>query len=241
MLRFTSVTRWFVALMIVSWQSAALAADLPTADEILRIHRANKERLAQLHLRLVQRYETTEASCRHAQKQAALKEQFLKGVDRQNPDNTVITGADGKRIDPALIRLIIPELEREVATLRGQSKPFQVIRPMEFFQNGDDYQFRTPLDNVTTAAELAAWRISRPSSHGRDAANQLPQHFHLFAIRESQARGVLVAPSRRPRGLCYAQAPDRRESGSLTTLHGRDAPALGHAAPDRRLFLPIGG
>ena len=80
-------------------------------------------------------------------------------MDRQNPDNTVFTGADAKRIDPALIRLIIPELEREVATLRGQSKPIQVIRPMEFFQNGDDYQFRTPLHNLTTAAELAAWRF----------------------------------------------------------------------------------
>ena len=49
MVRSTSGIRLFVALMIVSWQSAALAADLPTADEILRIHRTNKERLSQLH------------------------------------------------------------------------------------------------------------------------------------------------------------------------------------------------
>lgn len=162
MLRSKSGIRLFFVLIAASWHATVWAAELPTADEILRIHLANKDRLSQLHLQLVQRYETTEASCRNARKRADEKQKFITMASQMTAadamvqiDGKVIEGEDALR----LLQPMLAEAKKEIARL-SRLRPFQFIQPMELFLNGDDYQFRQAVNHFKTDEELAAWHFA---------------------------------------------------------------------------------
>ncbi len=161
MLRSKSGVRLFL-LFMASWQPAVWAANSPTADEILQIHRTNKDRLSQLHMQLVQRYETTEASCREARKQAEEKQRFINIASQMTPadamvqiDGKVVKGEEALR----LLQPMLAEAKKEIARLPSP-KPFQTIRPMELFLDGDNYQLRQPVNHFNTDEQLAAWRFA---------------------------------------------------------------------------------
>jgi len=152
-------TRLLLILIASSWQSTAAAANLPTATEVLRIHQTNRERLSRLHLQLVYREETTEASCRRAQKQADEKEKFIAVVSQMTAADAALQYGEKKLQGEEALRLLqvmIPEMKEEVANLRSRSRPFAIVRPLEWFADGDDYQCRQPLLSTRTE-ELAAW------------------------------------------------------------------------------------
>jgi hypothetical protein len=57
MLRSEALRRLALVCLTILWPSLLAAAELPTAAEILKIHRANKERLAHLHLQVTHEFE----------------------------------------------------------------------------------------------------------------------------------------------------------------------------------------
>jgi thiol-disulfide isomerase/thioredoxin len=139
----------------------AVAADLPTAEAVLKIHRENRARFSRVHLQLVQSYETTDAQCRRAQKDADEKERILKLLKAAGPSDRTLK-VDGKPVEGAEAARIMEylsgaEAQQTIKHLRAQSKPFRLIDPMEFFQDGDQYQFRMPVIRPKTDAELQAW------------------------------------------------------------------------------------
>lgn len=154
--------RMLLALWLVSCHTALHGAELPTAEQVLQIHRQNRLRLGHLHLQLVHRYETTEASVRAAQKAADEKQKFVAAVSQMTQGNAVLH-VDGKLITgEEALRLLQPMLadaKKELARL-PKLKPFQMLQPMELFFDGDDYQFREPLGHLKTEEELAAWRFA---------------------------------------------------------------------------------
>jgi thiol-disulfide isomerase/thioredoxin len=139
------------------------AADLPTAETILRIHRENKAQLSQLHLQCVHHYETTDAHCRTAQKQADEKERVFKLI-QQSKSETPTFQVDGKPVEGTEAKRLLEYLggaaaEEEIKHLRLQSKPFRTNDPMEFFIRGNEYQFRKPLNPPRDEAQLTEWRF----------------------------------------------------------------------------------
>ena len=146
-----------------SLSGVARAADLPTAEAILKIHRENKARLSQLHLQCVHHYETTEAHCRWAQKEADEKERVFKLLRQAKPEEPKIE-VEGKPVEGAELKHLIEMLsgataERDINNLRLQAKPYRSSSPMEFFIRDDEYQFRKPLKHPDGEAELLAWKF----------------------------------------------------------------------------------
>ena len=80
-----------------AWPLAAIAAELPTADEILQIHRANKERLSHLHLQLVHVEQRTDAWARNNVK-AADRSEAIVDVYQKNPAAFQVFDAAGTPI-----------------------------------------------------------------------------------------------------------------------------------------------
>lgn len=155
-----------LGIIVVAHCSVLLAAALPTADEILAIHQANRQKLAQLHLQLVHTYETTEATCKAAQKEATEKETLLSLFTQTKPDDLAIE-VNGKTLRGAEAAQMLTQAgltgnaqKNEIKRLRNQTKPFRTIQPMELFLSGQQYQFRQPLKNLKTDEELAAWTFS---------------------------------------------------------------------------------
>ena len=159
----TSWIRWGLFLIAVLPQVSVAAAELPSADEILAIHCANQQKLSQLHLQLVLTDESTAAAGRAAGKEADEKENLFRLVS-QNPDDARVE-FDGKLLEGEealqLLRQIAPAPDsREMKSLRSMNKPFRMVRPMEFFLNGDDYQFRGPVQAPETDEEIQAWTFT---------------------------------------------------------------------------------
>jgi thiol-disulfide isomerase/thioredoxin len=153
-----------VALLIVLCPCVAFPADLPTADEILQIHRDNRQRLSKLHLQLVHVYETTEADCKSAQRQADEKDKFLKLLSQQKSEDVVFE-VDGKQIRGAEAQRLLEQLtgneeRKQIRALRLRVKPFRIIHPMEFFLNGEEYQFRQPVRSLNTEEQRKAWTFA---------------------------------------------------------------------------------
>lgn len=160
MSRFTSGIGLAFAITGLVWQIPVVAAELPTAEAILRIHHLNKDRLSHLHLRVAQRFETTEDDCRLAQKEADEKEKFIRVASQRKADEPVeiygktIKGEEATRI----LRPLLAQMKAEVRAIRAyQSKPALQIDAMEFFLNEGDYQFRKPLKTFESDEDFQAW------------------------------------------------------------------------------------
>lgn len=152
-------TRLSFIFIASSWLSTAAAANLPTVDEVLRIHQTNREQLSRLHLQLLHREETTEASCRRAQKQADEKEKFIAAVSQMTAAEAELQYGEKKLLGEEalnLLKVMIPVIQEEVANLRSMNRPLAIVRSLEWFADGDDYQCRQPLLSTPTE-ELAAW------------------------------------------------------------------------------------
>jgi len=154
----------FLALVIL-WTAAPAAAELPSGDTILQIYRENRQQLSRIHLQLVHRYEMTEASCRIAQKEAAEKERIFNALSQVKAEDLVFHDADkqpitGEQAQQILRSLGGAEAREEIRALKGQVKPFQTIRPMEFFLDAENYQFRQPVKALQDEEELRSWKFS---------------------------------------------------------------------------------
>jgi thiol-disulfide isomerase/thioredoxin len=152
-----------VVLISLLCTLAAAAAELPTAQAILKVHQANKSRLSRLHLQLVHIEETTEAFCLKAKHDAQQQEQFFTALSRAKREEIVINGPDGKPLQGAQLQQVMSQLaeqRRFVSSRTFDLKPTRSIRPMEFFTNGVDYQFRSPLDSFETVEQSRAWKFS---------------------------------------------------------------------------------
>jgi hypothetical protein len=177
----------FSSLMLLWPAVPAAAADLPTAEEILKIHRANKERLAHLHLQLTHAEETTDAWAGNNLKAAARMEADIRRY-RADPKAFTAFDADGKPIDEAerkrmLEYQLAPERKKEIEQLRKQATPFELTEVWEIFLNGDDYQFRIPTKPYLSAAEVADWSFPTAAV----TAESLPTTFAQVGIMSFSA------------------------------------------------------
>ena len=121
MQRVMSKVCWCFVVAAFVFPLALQASELPTADEILKVHRENLSRLTHLHLRLIHEVEATEAESRRYQSQA-------DGLEKIFGDSSL--------------------RKREIESLRSR-KAFRSLTPMEFHLNGDDYQHRCPTPNLS--------------------------------------------------------------------------------------------
>ena len=119
-----------LALALV-WPLAVAAAEMPSAEEILKTYQRNKERLSQLHVQTVHVYEMTEAGAQAVR--AEIK-------------------ADAKEAGS-------PEQRRSATMMLPKIKPFHMIEPVEFFLDGQRYQRRGPVQADRSDAELKSWRF----------------------------------------------------------------------------------
>jgi hypothetical protein len=155
--------RWglLLALLSVLWPFVARAADLPTADQILQIHRENRERLARLHLQVVHRLETTEACCRQIRNE--LKE-LADEADRPYFNGECFFSPSRS----------IQEIRADADTLIRFTTPQKVLRPMEIFLNGDDHQYRQPSRPFPSESAFADWAFSNAPV----TVETLRSHYH---------------------------------------------------------------
>ena len=82
----------------------------------------------------------------------------------QNPDDARVE-IDGKLLEGEealqFLRQVAPAPDsREIKSLRSMSKPIRMMRPMEFFLNGNDYQFRGPVQARKADEEIQAWTFT---------------------------------------------------------------------------------
>ena len=157
---------WGACLALVSlaavWPLAAAAAELPTAEEILKTYQRNKERLSQLHVQSVYVFETTEANAQAARDGAARIEAHEKALQELKPEGLEVE-VNGKTLRGAKALAYMkrgsgPERLRSAAMLRT-AKPFRTIEPMEFFVDGQHYQRRKLVQARRGNAQLKAWRF----------------------------------------------------------------------------------
>lgn len=156
--------RLLVAVAVAVSLPSIASAELPTADQILQIHRANRTKLARLHLQLVQTEEATAAEAADSRKsddnhvlfaQVAAKMLESKLEDMQIEfDGKTLKGEEAK----AILTQIVAEQKRN-SRQRSERKAFQMFTPMEFFLDGDDYQFREARSHLKTVDELAGWKF----------------------------------------------------------------------------------
>jgi thiol-disulfide isomerase/thioredoxin len=159
MLRSTLPFRLFGLLVAVLCPMAA-AADLPTAEAILKIHQANKQRLTPLHLQLIQTEETTDAYSQTTQQRADEAKLILEHLSKIKPEDMGLE-VGGKKLQGAELQqtfAAIKAQQRQAEELRHE-KPFRFIRPMEFFSDGVNYQFRAAPNSFDTIEQLNAWKF----------------------------------------------------------------------------------
>ena len=141
---------------------AAAASELPTAEEILRIHRANAERLTHLHLQVTFECENSFANDPEAKRKLNNKQQQVDTLQRViKGDKSVTLEINGEIVTPEkakeiLAELVGPEWEKEIAALRAKTEPYRGVTPMELFIDGADYQFRRPADTFADDDEARA-------------------------------------------------------------------------------------
>lgn len=130
MRRVTSGLRlcFVIAALLVS--AVAQAGELPSAADILKLHRENLSRLTHLHLRLVHEVEATDVESRRSHAQANAIERAYSPLTEKR--------------------------KKEVEQLRSR-RPFRMFTPMEFYLNGDDYQYRTPKDTARSEEVAKSW------------------------------------------------------------------------------------
>jgi len=210
-----------VLIVLCSLRSAvALAADLPTAEAVLKIHRENKAKLSQLHLQCVHHYETTEAHCRFAQKQADDLERDSKLFQQVKAEGGTVQ-IDGKPVEGAALKNLLEMLTgataaQDIKRLRMQSKPFRTNSPMEFFIRGNEYQLRTPLSDPKDAAELQAWKFPEAPL----SAKSLLKEYRSVSIYSRSAKTTPAARRWPDSANCHAYITEKHAGD----LFGSDFP-----------------
>ncbi|MBX9791075.1 MAG: TlpA family protein disulfide reductase [Pirellulales bacterium] len=161
MRQFFASWRVILALMLAPLIATSARAELPSAESVLQIYRANHARFARLRLQALYLYESTEAAALRAQQEADEKERILNALANLKPeeiplkaDNRELTGEEKLAM---LEQLRGAAAKEHIELLRAQSKPFQMFKPMEFFRDGEAYQLRTPIIEPKQADEAAAW------------------------------------------------------------------------------------
>ncbi len=158
---------------------------MPSADEVLRIYRANQQQLSHLHVQLLYHDENTEAACRKAQQKADNRQKLLDHFSKTKIEDIELEVGGkklrGEEARPWVEQLTGHEALREIKTLRSQAKPFHYDRPMELFTSGDDYQFRQP---ASTDVEGIAWTFPTAPL----TAETLPTTYRDVSIFSRSAR-----------------------------------------------------
>lgn len=153
--------------VVVLWLActALAGAALPTAQEILEIHRTNRAAFSQVHLQWVHAYETTEAMTRAEQRRLDEKSKLTAAIYSMDSKDLRIPLGDQTLVGEAAIAFlqraeVISSRKEAAKEQRREPKPFRIIHPVELFRSGDAYQFRKPAGGVKDQ-ELAAWSFSQ--------------------------------------------------------------------------------
>jgi thiol-disulfide isomerase/thioredoxin len=156
----------FAVVVAVTFAPVA-SAELPTPDTILQIHRANRSKLSRLHLQLVQTEEATEAEAAASQKSDEGQTQFRDAAAKmlqQSKVEDLEIQIDGKTLKGEEAKTILTAIVAQGQNTRRRNprqewKAFRMFTPMEFFLNGDDYQFRQTKKHFASVEELAEWKF----------------------------------------------------------------------------------
>lgn len=156
--------RWrlqlFVLLLMGLWSGTVTAKDLPTAEQVLQIYHANRQQLSRLHLQVIHRFEKTEAAARMDLKNIAQNEKILKAVNEKLSEEISSSDANGQKLLMDEYRVIRASLEQDIRSLKKYGRTsFQMFTPMEFFIEGENYQYRTPHGTFKTAESVADWKF----------------------------------------------------------------------------------
>jgi len=159
--------RLLLAVVVALTFASIASAELPTADAILQIHRTNRAGLSRLHLQLVQTEEATEAEAANSRKSEESQTQFLEAAAKMlesrvedleiQVDEKTLKGEEAKTILTQIVADPIHNTRRQ--NPRREWKAFRMFMPMEFFLDGDDYQFRQAQKHFASVEELAGWKF----------------------------------------------------------------------------------
>lgn len=159
--------RWLLAVVVALTFAPIASAALPTGDAILQIHRANRAKLSRLLLQLVQTEESTEAEAAASQKSDDGQAQFRDAAAKmlQSKVEDLEIQVDGKTLKgeeaKEILTWIVSEQNQDARRRnpRQEWKAFRWFKPMEFFLDGDNYQFRQSRTDFNSVEELADWKF----------------------------------------------------------------------------------
>lgn len=158
--------RLLLAVVVALTLAPIASAELPTADAILQIHLANRAKLSRLHLQLVQTEEATKAEAAASQKSEESQAQFRDAAAKmlQSKVEDLEIQVDGKTLKGEEAKEILTAIVAQAENTRQRNprqewKAFRMFTPMEFFLNGDDYQFRQAQTHFNSVEELADWKF----------------------------------------------------------------------------------
>jgi hypothetical protein len=132
-------------------------------------------------MRLVQTEEATEAEAAASQKSEEGQTQFRDAAAKllQSKVEDLEIQVDGKTLKGEEAKKILTGIvAARNQNARGRNprqewKAFRMLTPMEFFFNGDDYQFRQPQTHFKSVDELADLEFSGCSVDGGNIGDEL--------------------------------------------------------------------
>ncbi|HYP08469.1 MAG TPA: hypothetical protein VER03_19700, partial [Bryobacteraceae bacterium] len=145
------VPRCGVESAIAQTVVATSTTDLPTAEEVLSVIRANQARLNPLHFQCRFIEERTEAYAESKRLQAMGLEKLLESIERGEGVAELEAQAPG--ISSEAYR---QELRDQVETSQELAQPVCFEHHFEFFIDGDNYQVRSPLNSRDVSQKFPA-------------------------------------------------------------------------------------